>query len=509
MLAGGAWSGAGLGARIWAATRSPASRRRLRSYADGAARVRLHGSGVVGRRLMKAPPMVLRPFPKAAALIVAVVLALARVASAHHGDGGNSVSLLRDTEIEADIRTMMTPIWQVAGLDPDAVHVYLVDDDSINSFVAGGQNIFINSGLVLRAKSPNQLIGVLAHETGHIAGGHLYKGAEAMHDASIEEIIALAAGAAATVASRGSDGGAALLGAAGVGERAFLQFSVTQEATADHAAMNYLDATHQSARGLLQFLELMQTEELLTGEREDPYLTDHPLTEERIDYVRDHVARSPYSNVPDPPSYIAMLQRIKVKLAAFTEPPSATLAKYPAHDHSVLARYARAIALYRIPDLDKALPEIDGLIRDDPTDPYFRELKGQMLFENGHVAQAVGPYQQALRLDPEAPLLRIELAEVYIENHDPAQNRLAIAYLSDALRTEDKDVEAWHLLATAYGRDNQIGMAALSLAEEGLAADNKKDAVGEAGRAEHLLPRSSAAYGRAQEIRSQAKDLDD
>ncbi|MGA8383143.1 MAG: M48 family metalloprotease, partial [Stellaceae bacterium] len=146
--------------------------------------------------------MALRPFPKAAALIVAVVLALARVASAHQGDGGNSVSLLRDTEIEADIRTMMTPIWQVAGLDPDAVHVYLVDDDSINSFVAGGQNIFINSGLVLRAKSPNQLIGVLAHETGHIAGGHLYKSAEAMHDASIEEIIALAAGAAATVASR-------------------------------------------------------------------------------------------------------------------------------------------------------------------------------------------------------------------------------------------------------------------------------------------------------------------
>ncbi len=184
--------------------------------------------------------------------------------------GGSSVSLLRDTEIEADIRTMMTPIWKVAGLDPDAVHVYLVADDSINSFVAGGQNIFINSGLVLRAKSPNQLIGVLAHETGHIAGGHLYKSAEAMHDASIEEIMALAAGAAATVASRGSDGGAALLGAAGVGERAFLQFSVTQEATADHAAMNYLDATHQSARGLLQFLEVLQTEELLTGSMRTP-----------------------------------------------------------------------------------------------------------------------------------------------------------------------------------------------------------------------------------------------
>ncbi len=437
--------------------------------------------------------------------VVATAVAFVQVARAY-ADG---VSLLRDAEIEADIHTMMVPIWKAAGLDPDAVHVYLVADDSINSFVAGGQNIFINSGLVLRAKTPNQLIGVLAHETGHIAGGHLYKGAEAMHDASIEEILAMAAGVAATVASRGSGGGAAMLGAAGVGERSFLQFSVTQEATADHAAMNFLDATHQSARGLLQFFEILQSEEMLSGTREDPYLTDHPLTPERIDYVRDHVERSPYSNVADPPSFVAMLARIKAKLAAFTKPPEATLAKYSPQDHSVLARYARAIALYRIPDLDKSVPLIDGLIRDDPSNPYFRELKGQMLFENGRINDAVAPYENAVRLDPDAALLRIELAQVYIENHNPAQNKLAIAYLSDALRTEDKDVEAWHMLATAYGRNGQMGMAALSLAEEGLAADRKDDAVQEARRAEHLLPKNGAAYARAQQIRLQAKDLDD
>ncbi|HEY3908367.1 MAG TPA: M48 family metalloprotease [Stellaceae bacterium] len=453
--------------------------------------------------------MLCRAVFRTTVLLVVAAFVFGRVAIARAHGGGSSVSLLRDAEIEADIHTMMTPIWKAAGLDPDAVHVYLVADDSINSFIAGGQNIFINSGLVLRAKTPNQLIGVLAHETGHIAGGHLYKGAEAMHDASIEEILAMAAGLAATVASRGSDGGAALLGAAGVGQRSYLQFSVTQEATADHAAMNFLDATHQSARGLLQFFEMMQSEEMLTGEHEDPYLMDHPLTQERIDYVRDHVERSPYSNVPDPPAYVAMLARTKAKLAAFTEPPAAILAKYSPQDRSVLARYARAIAEYRIPELDKALPIIDGLIRDDPRDPYFRELKGQMLFENGHVKEAVGPYEAALRLDPSAALLRIELAQVYVENHDPAQNRLAIAYLSDALRTEDKDVDAWHLLATAYGRDNQFGMAALSLAEEGLAADNKKDAVQEAGRAQHLLPKNGAPYSRAQQIRLQAKDLDD
>jgi predicted Zn-dependent protease len=452
--------------------------------------------------------MALPAFVRATAFVLAAALIFGRAASAHEGAAGNGATLLRDTEIEGDIRTMMTPVWKVAGLDPDAVHVYLVADDSINSFVAGGQNIFMNSGLVLRAKTPNQLIGVLSHETGHIAGGHLYKGAEAMHNASIEEILAMVAGVAATVAGRGSGGGAALLGAAGVGQRAFLQFSVTQEATADHAAMNFLDETHQSARGLLQFFEVLQSEELLTGTHEDPYLMDHPLTQERIDYVRDHVERSPYSNVPDSPAYVAMLDRIKAKLTAFTGPPSATLAKYSEQDRSVLARYARAIAHYRIPDLDKALPEIDGLIRDYPSDPYFRELKGQMLFENGHIKEAIQPYEQAVRLDPAAPLLRIGLAQVYVEDNDPTENKRAIAYLSDALRTEDKEVDAWHLLATAYGRDNQMGMAALSLAEEGLAADNKKDAVQEAGRAERLLPKNSAAHARAQEIRSEAKDLD-
>jgi predicted Zn-dependent protease len=430
--------------------------------------------------------------------------------AAAHEAGSGAASLLRDTEIESDIHSMMTPIWKAAGLDPDAVHVYLVSDDSINSFVAGGQNIFINSGLLSQAKTPNQLIGVLSHETGHILGGDLYTSQAAMHNASIAEIIAMAAAFAATMADRGGDdGGAALLGAAGVGPRSFMRFSVGQEATADHTAMTLLDATHQSAGGLLQFFETLETQELLIGVHEDPYLMDHPLTQERIEYVRDHVEHSPYSNVPDPPAFVAMLKRIKVKLAAFTKPPPTTLAAYPASDQSVLARYARAIADYRIPELDKALPTIDGLIKDYPTDPYFRELKGQMLFENGHVADAVAPYEEAVRLAPDAPLLRIELAQVYIENDNPAQNRRAIAYLRDALRSEDKDVEAWHLLATAYGRANQLGMAALSLAEEGLAADNKANAVGQAKQAEKLLPRNGADYERAAEIRREAKDLDD
>jgi predicted Zn-dependent protease len=203
------------------------------------------------------------------------------------------------------------------------------------------------------------------------------------------------------------------------------------------------------------------------------------------------------------------LKRIKVKLGAFTSPPSSTLAAYPDKDQSVVARYARAIAYYRIPNLDRALPIVDGLIRDYPNDPYFRELKGQMLFENGRIADAIQPYEDAVRLAPGAPLLRISLAQTYVESNDPTRNKRAIAYLNDALRTEDKETQGWHLLATAYGRDNQIGMAALALAEEGLAAGKKKDARQQALRAKGLLPKNSVGYHRAENIDREAEQMED
>jgi len=447
--------------------------------------------------------MAARASPLAATIALVMLLASTQTAA-------GAETYIRDTEIEADIQVMMTPVWKAAGLDPSALHIYLIQDKQLNAFVAGGQNEFINTGVILRAKTPNQLIGVLAHETGHIAGGHLTRFQDAVRNASIEGIIAMVVGAAAAVASKGSsESGAAMLPAEGVAQRAFLQYSVGQEAAADQAALSFLDRSGQSARGLLEFFQVLQGEELLSGMRQDPYLRSHPLTSQRIDYVRHHVEHSRYSDVPDTEANIDRLKRIKAKLDAFISPPSSTLAAYPEKDQSVVARYARAIAYYRIPQLDKALPIIDGLIRDFPKDPYFRELKGQMLFENGRIADAIPPYEEAIRLAPGAPLLRISLAQAWIEANDPAMNKRAIAYLNDALRTEDKETGAWRLLATAYGRDNQMGMAALALAEEALSAGKKKVAQQQAIRAKQLLTKNSAAYNRAENIHRQAGEIED
>jgi predicted Zn-dependent protease len=434
-----------------------------------------------------------------------IAAALIIVFSGRHALAADPV-ILRDAEIENDIRTMVAPIWRVAGLDPNDVAVYLIHDNQINSFVAGGQAVYINTGLVLKTQTPNELIGVIAHETGHIAGGHVLRAKEALHNAMIESIIAMAVGAAVGAAGHNS---APVLSASGVGERSFLKFSISQEATADHAAMNYLDRTGQSARGLLKLFETLQSQEMLSGDRQEAWTHTHPLTAERIEYLRHHVETSRYADAPDTAANIDLLKTIKVKIQAFLDDPSTTLAAYPESDRSMQARYARAIAYYRTPRLEIALPIIDALIRDYPSNPYFRELKGQMLFENGRVREAVQPYEDAIRLAPKAPLLRISLSQIYLETGDSVLNKRAIAYLNDASRAEGRDGQVWKFLAVAYGRDNQLGMAALSLAEAALADGKKKDAQQQSTRAKQLLPRNAAPYLRAEEIHNEAEHLDD
>jgi predicted Zn-dependent protease len=436
------------------------------------------------------------------AFVLVAVLA-AMTCGVHQARGAQSA--IRDTEIENDIKTLATPVWRAAGLDPGSMGIYLISDDQLNSFVAGGQAIFLNTGLIERAENPNQLIGVIAHETGHITGGHIISTKEAMRNASIQSIIAMVLAAGAAVAGRS---GAPLLAAPGVGERAFLRFSIAQEATADHAALNFLDRACLSARGLLQFFGILQSSELLAGDRQDQWARTHPLTAQRVEYIREHVEHSRCSDAPDRPGSVELLRLIKAKLHAFLDPPANTLAGYPLSDNSELARYARAIAYYRVPDLQKALPAIDGLIRDFPNNPYYRELRGQMLFENGRIREALRPYEEAVKLAPSAALLRIALSQAYIEAGDPPLNKRAIAYLNDASREEGRDSQVWHFLAVAYGRDNQMGMAALSLAEEALANGKKKDAMQQATRAKQLLTRNTTAYARAEDIHREAEHLD-
>jgi predicted Zn-dependent protease len=416
------------------------------------------------------------------------------------------ISLIRDAETENIIRTMTAPLFTAAGLNADDVHIYLIRDPQLNAFVAGGQNVFINTGTILKADKPNQLIGVVAHETGHIAGGHLSRWNDQMAGASATAIASMLLGMLAAIAT--GQGGAAAA-AAGIGQTLatanVMQFSRAQEQAADQAGVTFLERTGQSPRGLLEFFEYLSNQELLSGSRMAPYLRTHPLTRERVDFVRQAVANSRFANRPDSPEIVRAWARIRGKLLAFTEPLGRTLQAYPETDTTEAARYARAIGYYRVPDLNRSLALMDGLLAEHPDDPYFHEMKGQILFENGRIKPAYESYRESVRLLPSSALLRIGLAQVEIESDDPKLNADAMKNLSGAVKSEPESSLAWHLLGVAYGRENRIGDASVALAEEAMLIGRLPDAIMQAKRAQQLLPVGSPGWLRAQDLQLEAE----
>ncbi|KJV09140.1 hypothetical protein VZ95_13360, partial [Elstera litoralis] len=356
---------------------------------------------------------------------LAGTLTVAGGISPAHAQGLN---LVRDAEVETSIRALSTPLFEAAGLRPEAVRILLVNDRRLNAFVAGGQNLFLNTGLLVRAENAGQVMGVIAHETGHIEGGHLAKLPGAMREAMIGSIFesVLAMGAMIVVGSQrsrdstvpNSNTGTPPSGGGGGGQsvamRNLFSFTRTQETSADVAGMALLDQTRQSSRGFLEFMELLANQEYLALERQDPYARTHPLSRERVEALRNHVAKSPYSSVPVAPEFVAAHKRIKAKLIGFLEPQATVFQRYPTTDTSLEARYARAIAYYRVPDINQALRTIDGLLAEFPKDPFFWELKGQMLFENGRPLEAREPYEKAVALSGGIPILKIDLAQVLL-----------------------------------------------------------------------------------------------
>lgn len=433
------------------------------------------------------------------------------------------LGFIRDAEIETTIRQYATPLFQQAGVDPNAVHIFIVQDPTLNAFVAEGLNLFINTGLIIATDDPGQLIGVIAHECGHIAGGHLVRSQEAISNAMTSGLAAMVLGVAAAIAAGHQDQSAARQGIPGayaptgallpavmgasseLAYKQFASFSRTVEGSADTAGLTFLDNLHMSARGMLAFMEKLEGEELLVTSRQDPYVRTHPLTADRVEEIRHHVENSPWSDVPTPPEFTEPHQRMRAKLAAFLSPPNSILYKYKESDTSISARYARAIAYYRIPDLAHALPLIDGLIAERPNDPYFHELRGQMLYENARAAEAIPEYKIAVAGLPDNALLRQELGQVEVESDDPTQLADAKQQLTIATRKDPEDAGSWRLLATAYGRDGDEVMAAAGMAEYALLVGRYSEALWDANKALKGLKHGTPIAIRMEDVRAQAE----
>lgn len=442
-----------------------------------------------------------RPVTRLARLLMlALTLAFAGWQPVAAQDENSGPQVLRDTETEQLFRDMSVPLIKAGGLDPNSVKVVLLNDPEINAFVSQGQTVYLQSGLIEAADNVNQVQGVVAHELGHVIAGDSIRSGEGEKHATGISVLSLLLGAAALAAGAGD----AAMGIMMAGQRAalgdMLSFTRTQEATADATGARLLSKAGISGKGLLEFFSKLQNEEYrLAIYSKDSFDQTHPLNSERIQALKQKFMSDPAWNTPVDPKLQARFLRVKAKLLGFVDPKQAVL-KYPESDQSIPAHYARAYAYHLGAYPDKAEAEADALLATDPHDPFFLELKGQMLLEDGKAKEAVPPLREATKRSGDAPLIAALLGHALVETNDPKNFQEAKQILKVAVNRDNEDPFAWYELGIIYDREGDQPRASLATAERSNLQDDPKMALASAQMAMKGIPPGTPDYLRAQDI---------
>jgi predicted Zn-dependent protease len=422
-----------------------------------------------------------RPVSRAAALITAAAVAISAGPARAQTSG---IPVIRDAEIEQLLREYTAPIMRVAGLTQQNIHIVIINEKSFNAFVMDAHRIFVNSGALMQATVPNQLIGVFAHETGHIVGGHLSKMRQELATAQTAAIVAMLVGVGASQSYL---------------QHTLLAYQRAQEEQADRAGVRFLTMTGQSAKGMYDTFKRFADEMMFTSAYIDPYVQNHPMPTERMAALAELV-KTPYWDKKDPAELQFRHDMMRAKLYGFTERADVVSRHYPASDTSLPARYAHAITSYRFGDVRSALTQIEGLIQAKPNYPYFYELEGQALLEAGHPADAIAPLRHAVELAPNPALIQILLAQAMIATNNPKTAEEAVPLLRAALVKEPESSDAYEQLAMAYGHNKNFAEADLASAEAAFARGDNKTARELAARAKTRFPVGSPGWVKADDI---------
>ncbi|OCX14421.1 peptidase [Mesorhizobium hungaricum] len=418
-----------------------------------------------------------------------------------------NVPVVRDAEIEALVRDYAKPIFKAAGLSNAGLQIVLVNDPSFNAFVAG-RRVFINTGTLMQAETPNEVIGVLAHETGHIAGGHQQRLRDQLERAKTMAIVAGLLGAGALVAgaatdSRGLAGAGMGLATGGteMAQRSLLAYQRSEEITADRSAITYLNATGQSGAGMLKTFKRFQSALSLSGARVDPYRISHPMPQERIANLQELVAKSPYLDKKDAPGLQQRHDMMRVKIAAFTQGQAATSRLLRKNPDTVAIQYGDAITTYLTGNPNSALSKTDALLKGQPKNPYLYELRGDILMKANRAKEAAAAYSKAVSLDPaKSGLLSVSYGQALLAQRTPETLKQAVAQISSGLERDRENAAGYRFLAQAYGELGEVGRAELATAEGYYYQGASKDAKIFAMRAQKLLKPGEPAWVRAQDI---------
>jgi predicted Zn-dependent protease len=437
-------------------------------------------------------------------VLAAALLAMSLVgAPPAHADG---IPIVRDAETEALVYDYLRPIFKVAGVtQPPTVHV--VQSDQFNAFVTGRNDLFVNTETIIETNTPNELTGILAHETGHIVNDDVAHFQQQLAETKGALLVAtllgagVAAAGAVTSNTQASQAGVGVISAGGnIAERSLLTFRRDQEAAADRNGVKFLTATGQSSSGMLAVLKRLANQELLQSSQINPYMQTHPLSRERVTALQDLVSGSQFLSVKDPPELQRRHDLVRAKLIGFTWPSLRVLRQYPMSDNSLPARYARAIVAYRSGKPGPAQQLIDDLIRSDPADPYFYELKGQALLEDGKVDSALPPLRKAVGLAPNASLIKILLGQALVAGGDAGKAPEAIKLLTSAMQADPDMGVGYRALGRAYALTGNEPMAQLATAQGLFAEGDYDNARIQATRAQAKLKPGTPAWLRADDI---------
>jgi predicted Zn-dependent protease len=442
-----------------------------------------------------------------AAIALALTPALAPL-SAFAENTEKGPSLLRDTETEQLLRDYTRPILRVAGLEKQNIQVTIINDVAFNAFVADGRRIFVNYGALMQSETPNQIIGVLAHETGHLAGGHLAKLREQVAMAQTQMVIAmlLGAGAIAAGAKGGGNSGLANAGAATLSapqeviRRSLLSYVRGQEENADRAGVKFLTATGQSPKGMYETFKRFTNDSLFAAHGSDPYVQSHPMPADRVAALEEFAHSSPYWDKKDDSALQLRHDMMRAKISAFMERQDTVYRRYPLSNISLPSRYAHAISTYLHGDLQNALTQIDGLIQVQPNNPYFYELRGQALLEGGKPAEAIAPLRKAVQLSNNAPLIEMLLGQALVASDNRAYAEEAIGILRAAVARETEAPLGYLQLAMAYSRKGDLAEADLASAQAAYLRGDNKTARDLASRAKTRFAIGTPGWVKADDI---------
>jgi predicted Zn-dependent protease len=413
--------------------------------------------------------------------------------------GASAQSLIRDAEIEYALRKLAQPVFTAAGLNGNHIKILVINDSSLNAFVADNQHMFIHSGLILKLKTAEELQAVIAHEAAHIANGHISRRLSNMRSArtaaGLGILLSLAAGAASGNITAGTG---AAVGTMSSAQRVFLSHTRSEENSADQSGARFMARAGIDPQAMVKVLDLFRGQEAFssTSRHVDPYALTHPMSRDRLRAVKGYAAAYGPQGKPDPNTGY-WYARARGKLGAFIRNPNWGLREARKTSYKDVALMMKAVAYHQMPNVKKALKAVDALVKARPNDPYAHELRGQILLESRKFNAAAAAYSKAVSLAPREALILAGYGHALLAQGNV---RKALPVLEKARARDPQDERMMRDLAMAYAKTGNNGMASLATAERYALRGRLKDAALHAKRAAGLLPRGSAGWNRAQDV---------